>query len=86
MSYPRFRGRFYTCGNFGNKSTDYPNKKYHPENETNKKGEKLTANVRTVEDGVTNAQTAGTTRKSKRDRKITAKMQMSLQKQKWTKM
>ena len=33
-----------------------------------------------MEDGVTNAQTAGTSRKKKKDRNITAKMQTSLQK------
>ena len=46
----------------------------------------LTEDIRIVEDGVTNTQTAGTTRKFVRNRKITLKMQTSLQKQKQTKM
>ena len=40
----------------------------------------LMIDVRIVEDGVTNAQTAGATRKRKGDRKIPAKMPKSLQK------
>ena len=36
-SYQRFKGRCYTCGNFGHKSTDCPNKKNDSENGTNKK-------------------------------------------------
>ena len=47
-----------------------------------KRQKNLIGDICIVEDGVKNAQTAGTIRKSKRDRKITMKMQMSLQKQK----
>ena len=36
-SYPKFKGRCYTCGNFGHKSADCPNKKNDSENDTNKK-------------------------------------------------
>ena len=45
-----------------------------------KKGKDLMEDVRIVEDGVTNAQTAGATIRKRKDRKITA-----LQKQKETK-
>ena len=32
-SYPSFKGRCYTCGNFGHKSADCPNKKNNSEND-----------------------------------------------------
>ena len=41
MSYPRFKGRCYTCGNFGYKSADCSNKKNDSENDTNKKGKRF---------------------------------------------
>ena len=36
--YPRFKGRCYTCGNFGYKSADCPSKKNDSENYANRKG------------------------------------------------
>ena len=38
MGYPRFKGRCYTCRNFGHKSTNCPSKKNDSENDANKKG------------------------------------------------
>ena len=35
---PRFKRRCYTCGNFGHKSANCPNKKNDPENDANEKG------------------------------------------------
>ena len=40
-----------------------------------KKAKHLTADVRIVEDGVTNAEIAETTKRSRKDRKIMAKVQ-----------
>ena len=37
---PRFKGRCYTCGNFGHKSTNCPNKKNDSENDANKMGKR----------------------------------------------
>ena len=46
----------------------------------------LMEDVRIVEDRVTSALTVGATKRSRKDKKITAKVQTSLQKQKQTKM
>ena len=49
-----------------------------------KKAKDLMEDARIVEDGVTNAQNVGTTKRSRKDKKIVAKVQTSLQKQKKT--
>ena len=72
-SYPRFKGRCYTSGNFGHKSADCPNKKNDSEIEKMKKGKDLTEDVCIVEDGITNALTAGATKRSRKDKKNNGK-------------
>ena len=68
-SYSRFKGRCYTCKNFGQKSSDCPNKKNDSEHDKNKKGKDLMEDVCIVEDVVTKVQTAVTTKRSIKTKK-----------------
>ena len=74
-SYPRCKGRCYTSGNFGHKSADCSNKKMTQKITLIKIAKDLMEDVHIVEDGVTNAQTAGTTKRSRKDKKIMTKVQ-----------